>query len=81
MGKSNSTRKAKRLIEDVRRIQKQLSQIRKELEEFTRESSPEDIISNTSTGINNNFKEFIAKHILKQHPKFKLIIIKKKKQD
>lgn len=80
MGKSNTIRRTKKLAEEVKKLQKQLNQIRKELEEISRESSPEEIVSNISPGNTNTVQHFIAKHILKQHPKFKLIIIKKKSE-
>ena len=78
MGKINKFKKKKELLEQVNLLQKQLNEIRNQLKQFNRDSSPESIISSTQAQKSDNFNEFIARHILKQHPKFKLIIIKKR---
>lgn len=82
MGKPNRVRNPQRLEEEVRKLQKRLDQIKKELKQDIEEDNQEEIISNSnSESLNNNFQQFIARYILKQHPKFKLIIIKRKKLD
>lgn len=82
MGKPNRVRKPQKFEEEVRKLQKRLDQIKKELKQDIEEDNQEEIISNSnSESLNNNFQQFIARYILKQHPKFKLIIIKRKKLD